>query len=861
MSELQRWEIQEPYLRPNGDLLEGPFYEPENNRLRFVDIIQRKLHVIDIAEGPTSLKTIDFDIPVGVTADIEGIDSNDKILIGGKTGIAILDRNTGKYEYIKTFYDGADEARDDRLRSNDGNVDSEGRMWIATMTDFHAGPCKPEGHLFSFDSSLNRATHRSELVIPNSIGWSLSNTTLYLVHSTEATIYAYDFDAATGSISYPRVFWKLDTGSEPDGFAIDVEGYIWQAVYGDGKVLRISPEGKTVGEIILPTRNVTCCAFVGEDLWITTASESAENAKLYPESARNGGALYKINVGIAGVKKHKFSLKCLWPTCFTGLSKEDATHRPGETPHGRGLWRRHNSSAIAANILATMAHLYDGSIFTDRSPDAANTTAAAYPRRPTVFILLPGGWSGDMWHCAAATALCQSEDKDVIASWQPLVVSPDNSIIHGSQTYDYFHSIQIPALLARINKLETKFRPIFGDNMIKGTGDYLNKIVILYRDHYGNPDAVCSVMWFLTPETEEAANVSTLQIPPIVAKPPSLGKGALFPNQGDIPELAKSDVSPSYEFDANEEVLTGPGPTLHLWASTAITMEYLYDSDKRARRVQYLQEQLGNVSNIDSTWAQQARILSDRLIMLATQEGVDRSNDKRVVLFNYRKGDVNKQHDGNMDFLDSVSKFAAAKGYVVIALIVNVDMEEVDYLRINNHPVLHLYARGQYYDKRYTAAFWSILANELQGTIVQGLIGGRSGSMDIASFMGVNTCSFDEPIFGTKYRFDNDYVHAQGGRLLRLMSQYPVMSIVYVDTDSWYDSGKKHNSYKELEKRGLGAWLDRAPNDPHICPAISVVEVRNTPAGSKSLDSALLRMEHDVMGIRATSLRELLGLQ
>lgn len=145
MAELQRWEIQEPYLSPNGDLLEGPFYEPENNCLRFVDIIQRKLHVIDIAEGPSSLKTIDFDIPVGVTADIEGVDSKDKILIGGKAGIAILDRSTGKYEYIKRFYDDADEARDDRIRSNDGNVDSEGRMWIATMTDFHAEPCKPEG--------------------------------------------------------------------------------------------------------------------------------------------------------------------------------------------------------------------------------------------------------------------------------------------------------------------------------------------------------------------------------------------------------------------------------------------------------------------------------------------------------------------------------------------------------------------------------------------------------------------------------------------------------------------------------------------------------------------------------------------
>lgn len=459
-----------------------------------------------------------------------------------------------------------------------------------------------------------------------------------------------------------------------------------------------------------------------------------------------------------------------------------------------------------------------------------------------MFILLPGGWSGDMWHCAAATALCQSEDQKVIVAYPltiigmkekvsfapdgSVVVSPDNSILRGSQTYNYFHSVQIPCLLARINKLETRFRPVFGQNIVGGSTEYLNKIVVLHREHYGNPNAVCGMMWSLTPETEEAANVRTLQIPHNIAKPVSLAKEVLFPNEGEIPELAKSDISPPYEFDGNEEVLIGPGPMLHLWASTAITMQYLYEPEKRARRIQYLQEQLGNTSNINSTWFQQACTLRDKLVMLATQEGVDRSNEKRVLIFNYRKGDVNKQHDGNISLLNSVSKFAATKGFVVIALCVNVDIEEVDFLRINNHVVLQLYERGQSYDKRYTAAFWALVANELQGTIVQGLIGGRSGSMDIASFMGVNTCSFDEPVFGQKYKFGDDYILAQGGQLLRLMSQYPVMSIVYVNTDSWFDNNYRYNAYDELDERGLSEWLERAPSDPHICPPISVIELR-----------------------------------
>ncbi|KFY86855.1 hypothetical protein V498_07368 [Pseudogymnoascus sp. VKM F-4517 (FW-2822)] len=519
----------------------------------------------------------------------------------------------------------------------------------------------------------------------------------------------------------------------------------------------------------------------------------------------------------------------------------NTTHRGKSNPGVFG-----SSSAIPTiNLLATMSLLYQAAVFTDRSASPPRGYGAIiYPNRPTVFILLPGGWSGDMWHCAAATALCQSEDKKVIGaypvtiigmkekvSWIPggsntVMVSRDQSILQGSRTYDYFHSIQIPCLLARINKFETKFRAAFGQNLIGGSGKYLDEIVVLHRQHYGNPGAVSRMMWPLTPETEEGANVGTFQFPPNVARPMSLPTENLFPSENEIPELAKSDVSPPYEFNGNEDVLTGPSIMLHLWTSTAITMQYLYKPDKRAGRIQYLQEQLGNISNTESTWVQQARKLSDKLVMLAAQEGVDRSNEKKIILFNYRKGDVNKQHDGNIGLLDFVSRFANAKGFVVVALLVNVSLEEVDVLRINNHVVLELYSRTQVYDKRYTAAFWSIVANELQGVYVQGLIGGRSGSMDIASFMGVNCCSFDEPIFGKKYKFDDEYILAQGGQLLRLISQYPVTSIVYVNTDSWFDSGFRYNSYDELDEKGLGEWLNRAPNDPHICPPISVVEVR-----------------------------------
>jgi sugar lactone lactonase YvrE len=169
--------------------------------------------------------------------------------------------------------------------------------------------CSP-GTLFRFDSDLSRHTMRSSLTIPNGIGWSRDQSTLYFTHSTENIMYAYTYSSSTGSISDPRVYYHHDGPGDPDGWKMDTEGNIWQAVYGEGKVLKIStknPErGELVGEIEVPTRNVTCPCFVGEELWITSAEE--DEPEKYPESATYGGGLFRVNVGVTGIKEYKFKM-------------------------------------------------------------------------------------------------------------------------------------------------------------------------------------------------------------------------------------------------------------------------------------------------------------------------------------------------------------------------------------------------------------------------------------------------------------------------------------------------------------------------------------------------------------------------
>lgn len=148
-----------------------------------------------------------------------------------------------------------------------------------------------------------------DVTIPNGIGWSPDQRIMYFTHSPTREVFAFDYDAASGNISNKRLFYQHSGTAEPDGMRVDVQGHIWQAFYGEGMVLRINPEGQVVGKISLPTKNITCVQFVGDDLVITSAADDGEADSNWPESARLGGALFRVDVGVKGLDLFPFKLR------------------------------------------------------------------------------------------------------------------------------------------------------------------------------------------------------------------------------------------------------------------------------------------------------------------------------------------------------------------------------------------------------------------------------------------------------------------------------------------------------------------------------------------------------------------------
>ncbi|RAH74150.1 SMP-30/gluconolactonase/LRE family protein [Aspergillus aculeatinus CBS 121060] len=305
MSAFQRWTVSEPYVDIAGTLLEGPFHDETRNEFRFVDIWEQKLYTLNLAEGPDSLRILDTSASIGVTANIAnaGDSHKDQIVAAAKHGFALINRDTGELSYIRRAWDDPD--RDHRMRFNDGAVDSHGRFWAGAMNDPKIQKPTNEGVLFRLDPDLKLHRMVEQLTIPNGIGWNPADDTMYLTDSPTGKIFAFDFDAKTGAISNRRVHFDIGEPKEPDGFAIDEEGCLWSAIYGGGKIIRISPEGKVIGEVILPTRNITCPTFVGTELFITTAKDDVNDEQL-PNSIRYGGRLYRVDVGIRGKPKNQF---------------------------------------------------------------------------------------------------------------------------------------------------------------------------------------------------------------------------------------------------------------------------------------------------------------------------------------------------------------------------------------------------------------------------------------------------------------------------------------------------------------------------------------------------------------------------
>lgn len=278
----------------HADVGEGPFWHAREGVLYWVDIPPGLVHRYDPATGQDSV------FHVGQTVGAARPRASGGLVLAVTDGFASLDTKTGKVEML------ADAERDrPDMRMNDGACDSSGRFWAGTMP---FNEHEPIGALYRLDADLHVNKMVEGVTISNGIAWSLDDRTMYYIDSATKGVDAFDYDAASGSISNRRRVATITvSGAVPDGMTIDSEGYLWVALWGGWGVHRFAPDGTLDRVIALPVAQVSACTFGGpdlQDLYVTSAARGRTAADL--EKEPHAGGLFVCRPGVTGRPTHSF---------------------------------------------------------------------------------------------------------------------------------------------------------------------------------------------------------------------------------------------------------------------------------------------------------------------------------------------------------------------------------------------------------------------------------------------------------------------------------------------------------------------------------------------------------------------------
>ena len=261
---------------------EGPYYDYRNKNISFIDIVGKKLHIID---SNKNIKSTDFKERIGAA-----IPMND-------CGYMICAENA-LYIYKNgniNLYKSLDSIMDKGMRCNDAKADSFGRLWFSTMMD--DGVSKPQSGLYTIIND-EIVLKDSDIKLGNGLAWSADNKKLYYADSIARMVYVYDFDLNLGDISNRRVLFDVD--GIPDGMTIDANGNLFVCIWGGSRIeIRSSIDGRLIDTISMPTKLVTSCTFSGtnlDELIITTAK--------LDETDEYAGCLFKLKLDYKGIKEN-----------------------------------------------------------------------------------------------------------------------------------------------------------------------------------------------------------------------------------------------------------------------------------------------------------------------------------------------------------------------------------------------------------------------------------------------------------------------------------------------------------------------------------------------------------------------------
>lgn len=282
-------------LDARATLGECPVWSAAEGALYWLDCAAPALHRLDPGTG----KDKAWPLPVRAGSFVLTADGRDA-LVALESGLWTLRLADGT---LTPWFDPERDKPDNRF--NDGKCDPAGRFWVGSMPKNYKDPT---GTLWRVAPDGDCEAMRGGIRVSNGPAWSADGKIFYFSDSVLDTTFAFDFDAAEGTIAKERaLIGPKAAPGYPDGAAADADGGLWMARWEGGCVARFTPDGRLDRTVPLPVDRVTSVAFGGGDLktlYITTGAIGMSEAE--KKAQPHSGGLFAFEPGVAGAPVASF---------------------------------------------------------------------------------------------------------------------------------------------------------------------------------------------------------------------------------------------------------------------------------------------------------------------------------------------------------------------------------------------------------------------------------------------------------------------------------------------------------------------------------------------------------------------------
>lgn len=271
---------------------EGPSWDARSCELIWVDIKGRAFFALEVVSGRQRQMALPFRLCSVAAPRAPWVAPSHRHYLGSGDfgfGWVSIDHDRVSVEPLAN-----PEAGNPENRYNDGKlgppVGTHGRYFAGSM---HDPETEVTGRLYAFGSDGSVILIDSGYKVPNGPAFSPAGRVMYHTDSARQIIYAFDV-SDDGSIGNKRTFATFAEGEGyPDGMTVDAAGNLWIAFWDGWRVEKISPAGKRLGHVAIPTARPTSCAFAGDGagpLYVTSAAIGR------PADDALAGALFRIDL-------------------------------------------------------------------------------------------------------------------------------------------------------------------------------------------------------------------------------------------------------------------------------------------------------------------------------------------------------------------------------------------------------------------------------------------------------------------------------------------------------------------------------------------------------------------------------------